>query len=60
LFDEGATIVDPKTMKKFAKNGFAKKPENRWEDLGEYTKPEPPKEEPKKKEEPAKKGAKKK
>lgn len=46
LFDEGAIIVDPKTMKKFAKNGFSKKPENRWEDLEEYTKPKPPKEEP--------------
>lgn len=56
LFDEGSIIVNPKTMQKFVKNGFAKKPENRWEDLEEYTKPEPPKEEEKKEEKPAAKG----
>lgn len=43
LYGEGAIVIDPKTKQKFVKNGFAKKPENRWEDLPEY---EAPKEEP--------------
>lgn len=45
LFEGGAMVVDLKTGKKFAENGFRKSAENRWVELPTYTKPEPPKEE---------------
>lgn len=64
LYEAGSVVIDPKTKSKFVKNGFAKKVENRWEELPEYEAPEPEKVEPPKAEppkpEPAKKGSNKK
>jgi hypothetical protein len=38
-YEAGALVINPKTMKVFAKNGFKKSEEKRWEDLPVYTKP---------------------
>lgn len=40
LFNDGWYIINPKTKKTFAKNGFKKAAENRWEELPAYIKAE--------------------
>lgn len=52
LLVEGVIVVDKRTNKRFAENGFKKDAAKRWIDLPAYTKPEEPKKEEKKEEAP--------